>query len=72
MKLKCIGILWCSGSEQDKAKELYNNLAIYGEQKLGWEDNDFIPNLFALFDISSDIVFKLEPFFTNKGECQIS
>jgi len=61
--------LWCSGSIQDKAKELYNNLALYGEEKLGWEDKEFEPNLWALFDISSDVVFRLEPIFTKKGKC---
>ena len=45
---------------------------MYGEQKLGWEDKEFIPNLFALFDIASDVVFRLEPIYTNKGKCQIS
>jgi hypothetical protein len=42
---------------------------MYGEQKLGWEDKEFIPNLFALFDIASDVVFRLEPIYTNKGKC---
>jgi hypothetical protein len=69
LKLKCIGILWCSGSIKDKANELYNNLAMYGEEKIGWEDNEFEPNLYALFDIASDVVFKLEPIFTKKDHC---
>ena len=54
---------------EDKAKELYNNLAMYGEEKLGWEDKEFNSNLFALFNLASDVVFKLEPIYTKKGEC---
>lgn len=45
---------------------------MYGEQKIGWLDKEFDPNLFALFDIATEVVFKLEPIYTNKGKCQIS
>lgn len=45
---------------------------MYGEQKIGWLDKEFDPNLFALFNIATEVVFKLEPIYTNKGKCQIS
>lgn len=41
-------------------------MALIGEQKLGCDDMDFKPNLFSLFSISTEIVFRLDPSYAKK------
>lgn len=72
IRLKGLGILWCSGSILDKSKEFYNNIALLGEPKVSCNDKDFKPNLFALFDIASEVVFKIEPKYTKKKAYDIT
>ena len=59
--MRVLSILWCDGSPPEKAAEFYANLQDMDTIACG--DKDFKPNLYAIFDLATEMVFKNEPWF---------
>ena len=65
-KLRCIGVLWCDGSPEEKATELYDNMQDADQPEIACNDKDFKPNLFKLLDFATKMVFEIEPQFSGE------
>ena len=59
-KLRNIGILWCDGDPIEKASELFENMQDGDSKGIACNDKDFKPNLFALLDFATKMVFEEE------------
>ena len=65
-KLRNIGILWCEGDSKEKASELFENMQDNDAPTIACNDKDFKPNLYALFNFATEMVFINEPIYKKK------
>ena len=63
-KLRNIGLLWCQGDPLEKACELYENMQDPDKPKIAANDKDFIPNLSAILDFATTMVYEQEAMAT--------
>lgn len=59
-KLRCLAILWCEDSPEEKVVEFWNMLQDSYQSKIAALDKDFKPNMELLFEISTTWVIKHE------------
>ena len=59
-KLRNIGILWCEGDPIEKASELFENMQDSNAATIACNDKDFKPNLYALINFATQMVFEEE------------
>ena len=67
-KLKCVGLLWCDGSNKEKVVELYDMIQDNNQSRIAADDKDFRKNLFLIFDFASTFCFKFEMIYMNTNE----
>ncbi len=63
-KLRAIAVLWCEGDKNEKVHEFYENMQRGAQEQIAASDKDFRPNLVALLNFATEMVFRLEPEYT--------
>ena len=68
LKLRAIGILWCTADNNQKVHELFENILPGLQNDISSNDKNQKINLLLLLDLATEMVFRLEPLFKN---CEI-
>ena len=67
-KIKCVGLLWCDGSNKEKVVELYDMIQDNNQERIAADDKDFKKNLFLIFDFASTFCFRFEMAYMGTNE----
>ena len=63
-KLQAVGIIWCQGTTKQKVRELFEIVNPNSDQ-ISSSNKVFKPLLFEIFDLATEMVFRVEPQFSN-------
>lgn len=65
-KLRCLGVLWCTGDNNQKVHELFENILPNLQNEIGSNNDNLKANLFQHIQFATEMVFRLEPQFKNQ------
>ena len=66
MKLRSIGILWCSGNNNQKVHELYESILPNLQNEISCNDKNIKLYLFQIWNFATEMIFRLEPVEWNR------
>ena len=63
--MRAIGVLWCTGDNNQKVHELFENILPSLQNEISSNDKNLKANLFILIQFATEMVFRLEPQWKN-------